>query len=40
MSAAKKYPCIICKKLLTPMSKECCDTCMKNYLKKTTNENR
>lgn len=24
----KKLPCIICKKLLTKMSNECCDSCM------------
>ena len=28
----KKYPCIICKKLLTTRYKECCDTCVKNYV--------
>lgn len=28
IKSESKYPCIICKKILTIESNECCDTCM------------
>ncbi len=38
MNKEKKYPCIICGKLLTVMSAECCDSCMWDSMVKNEKE--
>lgn len=38
MNKEKKYPCIICGKLLTVMSAECCNSCMNETMDKNEKE--